>query len=107
MDLVPNHTSNESVWFQEALNGNEKYYNYFVWEDAVIDENGNRQPPNNWVRHFEVSLWLLFKEIMNVMRKVKYRFILRQRATAEVEVDISAFTLANLIVSCWDFLFPL
>lgn len=52
LDLVPNHTSNESMWFQEALNGNEKYYNYFVWEDGVIDENGNRQPPNNWVSIF-------------------------------------------------------
>lgn len=52
LDLVPNHTSNESVWFQEALNGNEKYYNYFVWEDGVIDEDGNLQPPNNWVKCF-------------------------------------------------------
>ena len=49
LDLVPNHTSNESVWFQEALKGNKKYIDYFVWEDGVIDENGNRQPPNNWV----------------------------------------------------------
>ncbi|XP_026726788.1 maltase A1-like [Trichoplusia ni] len=57
LDLVPNHTSNESVWFQEALNGNEKYYNYFVWEDGVIDENGNRQPPNNWRSHFRGSAW--------------------------------------------------
>ncbi|VVD05333.1 unnamed protein product [Leptidea sinapis] len=48
LDLVPNHTSNESIWFQEALKGNEKYYNYFVWEDGIIDENGEMQPPNNW-----------------------------------------------------------
>lgn len=39
------------MWFQEALNGNEKYYNYFVWEDGVIDEDGNMQPPNNWVNY--------------------------------------------------------
>ncbi|CAB3230468.1 unnamed protein product [Arctia plantaginis] len=63
LDLVPNHTSNESVWFQEALNGNEKYYNYFVWEDGVIDENGNRQPPNNWISHFRGSAWEWREEV--------------------------------------------
>lgn len=49
MDLVPNHGSNESEWFEKALQGDEKYYDYFVWEDGVIDENGDLQPPNNWV----------------------------------------------------------
>lgn len=63
LDLVPNHTSNESVWFQEALKGNEKYYNYFVWEDGVIDENGNRQPPNNWLSHFRGSAWEYREEV--------------------------------------------
>ncbi|KAJ8726607.1 hypothetical protein PYW07_001305 [Mythimna separata] len=63
LDLVPNHTSNESVWFQEALNGNEKYYNYFVWEDGVIDEEGNRQPPNNWRSHFRGSAWEYREEV--------------------------------------------
>ncbi|KAM3964785.1 maltase A1-like [Aphomia sociella] len=63
LDLVPNHTSNESVWFQEALNGNQKYYNYFIWEDGVIDENGNRQPPNNWLSHFRGSAWEFREEV--------------------------------------------
>ncbi|CAG9566552.1 unnamed protein product [Danaus chrysippus] len=63
LDLVPNHTSNESMWFQEALNGNEKYYNYFVWEDGVIDKNGNRQPPNNWRSHFRGSAWEYREEV--------------------------------------------
>lgn len=49
LDFVPNHSSNESMWFEEALKGHDKYYDYFVWEDGVIDENGNMQPPNNWV----------------------------------------------------------
>ena len=49
LDFVPNHGSNESVWFEEALKGDEKYYDYFVWEDPVEDENGNLLPPNNWV----------------------------------------------------------
>ncbi|XP_063617381.1 maltase A1-like [Cydia splendana] len=57
LDLVPNHSSNESEWFKKALEGDSKYYNYFVWEDGVIDENGNRQPPNNWLSHFHGSAW--------------------------------------------------
>ncbi|CAK1602758.1 unnamed protein product [Parnassius mnemosyne] len=63
LDLVPNHTSNESVWFQEALKGNEKYYNYFIWEDGIIDENGNSKPPNNWVSHFRGSAWEYREEV--------------------------------------------
>ncbi|XP_050670522.1 maltase A1-like [Leptidea sinapis] len=63
LDLVPNHTSNESIWFQEALKGNEKYYNYFVWEDGIIDENGEMQPPNNWLSHFRGSAWEYKEEV--------------------------------------------
>ncbi|XP_050362059.1 maltase A1-like [Nymphalis io] len=63
LDLVPNHTSNESVWFQEALKGNEKYIDYFVWEDGIVDENGNRQPPNNWRSHFRGSAWEYREEV--------------------------------------------
>ncbi|CAK1544244.1 unnamed protein product [Leptosia nina] len=63
LDLVPNHTSNESMWFQEALKGNEKYLNYFVWEDGVLDENGVMQPPNNWLSHFRGSAWEFREEV--------------------------------------------
>lgn len=27
----------------------EPYTNYYIWEDPLIDNNGNRLPPNNWV----------------------------------------------------------
>ncbi|KAL4712977.1 hypothetical protein ACJJTC_012047 [Scirpophaga incertulas] len=63
LDFVPNHGSNESIWFEEALKGHEKYYNYFVWEDGVVDENGNLQPPNNWVSVFRKSAWEYRKEV--------------------------------------------
>ncbi|XP_047515239.1 maltase 2-like [Pieris napi] len=63
LDLVPNHTSNESMWFQEALKGNEKYYNYFVWEDGVMDDNSVMQPPNNWRSHFRGSAWEYREEV--------------------------------------------
>ncbi|XP_026314498.1 maltase A1-like [Hyposmocoma kahamanoa] len=63
LDFVPNHTSNESMWFQEALKGHEKYYDYFIWEDGVVDENGNLQPPNNWVSVFRKSAWEYREEV--------------------------------------------
>lgn len=49
LDFVPNHTSNESVWFDKALEGDEKYLDYFIWEDGVVNEDGSLSPPNNWV----------------------------------------------------------
>ncbi|GBP27905.1 Maltase A1 [Eumeta japonica] len=63
LDLVPNHTSNESVWFQEALKGNQKYYDYFVWEDGVLDDEGNMHPPNNWLSRFRKSAWEYREEV--------------------------------------------
>ncbi|CAH0405092.1 unnamed protein product [Chilo suppressalis] len=63
LDFVPNHGSNESVWFEEALRGHEKYYDYFVWEDGVEDENGNLQPPNNWRSVFRKSAWEYREEV--------------------------------------------
>ncbi|XP_075992681.1 maltase A1-like [Anticarsia gemmatalis] len=63
LDFVPNHGSNESVWFEEALKGHEKYYDYFVWEDGVVDDNGNLQPPNNWVSVFRKSAWEYREEV--------------------------------------------
>ncbi|XP_026756926.1 maltase A1-like [Galleria mellonella] len=63
LDFVPNHGSNESVWFEEALRGHEKYLDYFVWEDGVVDENGVLQPPNNWISVFRKSAWEYREEV--------------------------------------------
>ncbi|XP_068621604.1 maltase A1-like [Battus philenor] len=63
LSLVPNHISNESMWFQEALNGSEKYYDYFIWETGVIDSDGKMHPPNNWRSHFRGSAWEYKEEI--------------------------------------------
>ncbi|KAJ9588790.1 hypothetical protein L9F63_017901, partial [Diploptera punctata] len=48
LDLVPNHSSDEHVWFQKSLHRIEPYTNYYVWHDGEIDESGDIIPPNNW-----------------------------------------------------------
>ncbi|XP_046961498.1 maltase A1-like [Vanessa cardui] len=63
LDFVPNHGSNESVWFEEALRGHEKYYDYFMWEDGIVDENGTLHPPNNWNSVFRKSAWEYREEV--------------------------------------------
>ncbi|MBQ9153273.1 MAG: alpha,alpha-phosphotrehalase [Solobacterium sp.] len=52
-DMVFNHTSTEHEWFQRALNGEEKYKNYYIWKKG----KGNGLPPNNWQSKFAGSAW--------------------------------------------------
>lgn len=53
-DLVVNHTSDQHVWFQEALKGPDNpYRNFYIWEDA---KKGGHLP-NNWVAIFGGSVW--------------------------------------------------
>jgi len=50
MDLVVNHTSTESKWFQEAKKSKENpYRDYYIWKDE----------PNNWESFFGGSAWEL------------------------------------------------
>ncbi|MDX9808001.1 MAG: alpha-glucosidase [Acholeplasma sp.] len=38
MDLVLNHTSDEHVWFKEALKGKDNpYYDYYIWSEKPSD----------------------------------------------------------------------
>lgn len=53
MDLVINHTSDQHLWFQEALkNKDSKYRNYYYFRKG----NG-KKPPNNWNSAFSGSCW--------------------------------------------------
>lgn len=56
LDFVPNHTSDESEWFQLSVNRTEPYTDYYVWHDGKL-VNGQRQPPNNWNSMFYGSAW--------------------------------------------------
>jgi trehalose-6-phosphate hydrolase len=48
MDLVLNHTSTESRWFQESRKSKDNpYRDYYIWKEA----------PNNWESFFGGSAW--------------------------------------------------
>ncbi|GMG20438.1 unnamed protein product [Ambrosiozyma monospora] len=57
-DLVINHTSKEHAWFKESRSSrdNDKA-DWYIWRDAKIDADGNRQPPTNWRSYFSGSAW--------------------------------------------------
>ncbi|XP_073812672.1 maltase A3-like [Musca autumnalis] len=57
MDFVPNHSSDENIWFKKSVNREKGYEDYYVWNDGYVDENGKRQPPSNWLQAFRGSAW--------------------------------------------------
>uniref|UniRef100_T1PFH0 alpha-glucosidase n=1 Tax=Musca domestica TaxID=7370 RepID=T1PFH0_MUSDO len=57
LDFVPNHSSTENEWFKKSVNRERGYEDYYVWSDGKVDENGQRQPPSNWLSGFRGSAW--------------------------------------------------
>lgn len=57
LDMVFNHTSTEHTWFKNAIKGNEKYKNYYIFKKT---ENGKE--PTNWISKFGGSAWKYVKE---------------------------------------------
>ncbi|MBU1144242.1 MAG: alpha-glucosidase [Firmicutes bacterium] len=60
-DLVLNHTSDEHEWFKAAKNPNDafhqKYHDYYIWQNPIIDNQGNKQKPTRWIGWFGSSTW--------------------------------------------------
>lgn len=52
LDMVFNHTSTEHEWFKRALNGEEKYKDYYIFKKG---KDGN--PPTNWESKFGGNAW--------------------------------------------------
>jgi len=49
LDLVVNHTSDEHDWFIESRSSKQSpKRDWYFWRPGKVDENGQRQPPNNW-----------------------------------------------------------
>jgi len=58
LDFVPNHTSDEHLWFKLSVDKVEPYTSYYVWSDPKYNENKTRIPPNNWLEVFNSgSAW--------------------------------------------------
>lgn len=51
-DMVFNHTSTEHEWFKRALNGEEKYMNYYIFKEGEPET-----PPTNWQSKFGGNAW--------------------------------------------------
>ena len=51
LDFVPNHTSDESVWFQKSVKREAGYEDFYMWHDGKIDptDPNKRLAPSNWV----------------------------------------------------------
>ncbi|MDU4598866.1 MAG: alpha-amylase family glycosyl hydrolase, partial [Clostridium sporogenes] len=52
LDMVFNHTSTEHKWFKNALSGDKKYKNYYIFK-----ESKNGHTPTNWDSKFGGSAW--------------------------------------------------
>ncbi|MDB5183907.1 MAG: alpha amylase, alpha-glucosidase [Candidatus Saccharibacteria bacterium] len=52
-DFVPNHTSDQHEWFQKSRK-RDGYEDWYIWHPGHVDENGERQVPNNWASVFSM-----------------------------------------------------
>ncbi|XP_059469958.1 maltase A3-like [Neocloeon triangulifer] len=58
LDFVPNHSSDEHVWFNKSIYKEEPYTDYYTWLDPKgLNESGSPIPPNNWLSVFGGSAW--------------------------------------------------
>lgn len=54
LDMVFNHTSTEHEWFKNAMAGDEKYKNFYIFKKGKEEDNS---APTNWVSKFGGNAW--------------------------------------------------
>lgn len=54
LDMVFNHTSTEHQWFKNAMAGDEKYKNFYIFKKGKEEDNS---APTNWVSKFGGNAW--------------------------------------------------
>ena len=60
LDLVVNHSSEEHVWFQDAINNpSSKYRDYYFFRKG----KSKTQPPNDWQSIFGGSAWTYVEKL--------------------------------------------
>ncbi|KAH8402285.1 hypothetical protein KR009_010985 [Drosophila setifemur] len=80
LDFVPNHSSNESVWFQKSVNREKGYEDYYVWHDGKVNAvTGEREPPSNWLQAFRGSAW--------EWNEVRQQYYLHQFAVQQADLN--------------------
>lgn len=59
IDIVPNHTSDQHVWFQEALASpkGSRARDRYIFRDGVVGEDGELYEPSDWVPVFGGNVW--------------------------------------------------
>ncbi|MCY6369701.1 alpha,alpha-phosphotrehalase [Clostridium ganghwense] len=57
LDMVFNHTSTEHEWFKKAMNGEEKYKDFYIFKEPKDGKN-----PTNWESKFGGSAWEYVEE---------------------------------------------
>lgn len=58
LDLVVNHTSDQHAWFKESRSSkNNPKRDWYFWQPARYDEEGNRMPPTNYRSYFAGGTW--------------------------------------------------
>ncbi|KAG4069066.1 hypothetical protein HA402_008377 [Bradysia odoriphaga] len=59
LDFVPNHSSDENIWFQNSVNRVKGFEDFYIWHPGFEDPNNSsaRLPPTNWISLFQKSAW--------------------------------------------------
>ncbi|XP_033217513.1 maltase A3-like [Belonocnema kinseyi] len=63
LDIVPNHSSIEHLWFNLSRAEVDPYDDFYIWAKGTVNEFGEKVEPNHWVSVYEKerngSAWTL------------------------------------------------